>query len=157
MLHRDYLMRQIEQLSQVLARVLFKKSNQEYEEALQAIDEAFAQELNHNVQDLRQLPVDQLVEVCSTSEGLFPQLALRVADLLYQDGKIRAKQENDRQACPSFVRALALYVETVFCGASTLPWDLFDKVNRLLAITQECKMPETLVHRVQKLKKDGRL
>lgn len=151
MLHRDYLMRQIEQLGQVLARVLFNKSNQQYDAAIEEIDQAFSNQLGHGLSDLRHLSIDELVTLCSTTEGLSAELTLRVGDLLYEDGKIRARQGDGSATCPSFIRALALYAEVVSRGDEALPWDIFQKIERLREAVDACDQPDALVRRLDRL------
>jgi hypothetical protein len=152
MLHRDYLMRQIEELGQVLAQVLFNKSNQQYDEAIEAIDRVFSEQLGHGLSDLRHQPIDQLIRLCSTPEGLSEDFTLRVADLLYEDGKIRERRSDGDAGCRSLVRALALYAEAVIRGDDTLPWNIFQKIESLRSRVERCEQPEGLRERLQNLR-----
>lgn len=151
MLHRDYLMRQIEQLGQVLARVLFNKSNDHYDAAIEEIDQAFSEQLGHGLSDLRHLPIEELISLCSTAEGLSEDLTLRVADLLYEDGKIRERQIEGADGCASLIRALSLYLEAVVRGDDALPWDIFQKIENLRSTVSRCAHPEALTRRLARL------
>ncbi len=151
MLHRDYLMRQIEQLGQVLARVLFNKSNGQYGAAVEEIDQAFSNQLGYGLSGLRNLSIDDLLNLCRTSEGLSEDLTLRVADLLYEDGKIRADHREDSDSCPSYVRALALYAEAVIRGDEALPWDILQKIERLRNAVDDCDVPDAVSRRLEQI------
>jgi len=61
MIQRDYIVRQIQQFTQALARVLFRKEQHEFEEALAEIQTTGQLHLQLNLNNLRVVTHDDLV------------------------------------------------------------------------------------------------
>lgn len=130
MIQKDVLMRQIQMLTQALARVLFKKSAGQQGAAQQIIAEALG-ELDgvDRVSDLRERPVEDVLDLCRSEAGGFsPDFALAVADLLREDGDLLAMQERDAEACASYERALALYRRAEADEHAAVPMDFAARV-----------------------------
>ena len=146
MIHRDFLMRQIQQMTQALATVLTRQRQGQTEEALQEIDRAFRQAVAGEYTPPDALPVDELIAACSTSEGFVAEKGLAVADLLAAQGDARADRDDAEGACASRVRALALYLEAT--RSDILRLDLYDRIDQLEAQTEECDRPASVQQRL---------
>jgi len=129
MITRDFLLRQIHQLAQVLARVLSLKSDQQPDQALQEIDRAF--------QDLPGLDVllhatatrDELLALCRSDDRFHSEKALALADLLVERALLVEEEQKS-----GFKYALWLYEAAVSEGGAALPLDIRERIAWLREI-----------------------
>lgn len=134
MLHRDFLMRQIQQavqvLLQALASVLRLKAEERYDEAIQRITDVFG-EIDLTPRPVGELNAQELLDLCSTSQGFQVDLALSIADLLREEGEILRLQGRDELACASEEKALALYRRAIKTEGAAMPMDIHTKMSGL--------------------------
>ena len=94
MLTRDFLVRQIHQLTQVIAAVLFQKRAGHPDEAQQALAEGIEEALGYALSDLHALDREAVLDLCHQDGAFLAEKALALADLLHedatQDGRERA-------------------------------------------------------------------
>ena len=119
MITRDFLLRQIHQLVQALAVVLFHKKAAQYDQAQEALTEAVEEALDVRFEELRQLPRDEVLALCTTGGTLSPEKAVALADLLRED-----ETEVGRE------RALWLY-EAALDSGGTVPFDIHERIAAL--------------------------
>ena len=132
MLHKDFIMRQIQQAIQVLlqafASVLKLKSEERYEEAIQRINEAFGK-IELTPRPVRELSPDELIEMCSTPQGFDAELALSIADLLKEEGEMLEMTGEREMACASSEKSLALYRKALSTEGAAMPMDIHAKMS----------------------------
>ena len=119
MITRDFLLRQIHQLVQALAVVLFHKKAAQYDQAQEALTEAVEEALDVRFEELRQLPRDEVLALCATGGTLSSEKAVALADLLRED-----ETEAGRE------RALWLY-EAALDSGGTVPFDIHERIAAL--------------------------
>lgn len=131
MFQKDYLMRQIQQMAQVIAQVLFHRRNDEPGEALEVIDQSL-QELPGLDAYLREdLERDDVLDACTSDDGAFnAEMAVTVADVLRERGEILAAR-NDGSSITWLRYAVWLYEAALEKGGSAVPWDIHAKITRL--------------------------
>lgn len=114
-LHRDFLMRQIQQLVQVLLQVLFNKQQGNHDEARTILDEGLKSTFDADLNQLLSMDRDTFMELCSPSSAFHAGLAVALADLLREEGTL-----------PALQRARWLYQTSISTGAAvsldTLEW-----------------------------------
>lgn len=125
MISRDFILRQVEQLTQALAVVLFHKRAGRHDEAQAALDEALASVTELEPEALRQLDRTALLAQCSAGDALVPDKAIAVADLLYEDETAEGHQ-----------RALWLY-DAVLEAGGAVPLDIHERLASLRASLSE--------------------
>lgn len=134
MLHRDFLIRQIQQaiqvLMQALARVLNLKEQQRYADAVEQIHLVFG-ELDFSPRPVGELNAKQLVDLCSTPQGFQVDLALSIADLLREEGDALRQLERNDLACASEEKALALYKTALRMEGAAMPLDIHARMSSL--------------------------
>lgn len=84
-LHRDFLMRQIQQLIQVLMQVLFKKQEGQHEEARTILSEGLVANFDTDLDALLAMDQAAFMELCSPSNAFHAGLAVALADLLREE------------------------------------------------------------------------
>ena len=119
MITRDFIVRQIHQLAQVLAVVLLHKRAGRQEEAQQTIAEGLEDALGLSLAALYDLDRASLLARCTSGTTFFPEKALALADLLREDAT-RAGRE----------RALWLY-EAARDAGEIVPLDIDARIADL--------------------------
>jgi hypothetical protein len=114
-------MRQVQQLAQVLAQVLFHKRTGDIEEAQQALSEALSGTIGLDLETLRTMSKEEIAEHRSSGGALSGDLTIAVADLLRED----ATPEGRR-------RALWLY-EIALSSGEVVPYDIAERIDALRA------------------------
>ena len=125
MITRDFLLRQVHQLTQVLAAVLFHKRAGREEIAQEALDEGLRDALGLSLDELLQLRKEELLAVCRHSESLSPEKALALADVLREDESLAGQE-----------RALWLY-EAARDAGDLVPYDIADRIADLRRSLEE--------------------
>ena len=111
MIHKDYIMRMIQQLSTVLMKILFNKETQNYDQAQAEIDEAYGELLGWDPILARGSSAEEILFKLQTPSGLDTERAMVVAELLREEAEIRELQFGlDSEVLDLYARALVLYV-----------------------------------------------
>jgi len=131
MLSGDFLMRQVHQLAQVLARVLVRRQTEDVHEALEELAEAWKQDPLLGASDPAALPREDLFAACSLDGRLLPDKALVVAELLAVQGDLLAESGQPAAAHEAWTRALWLYEASRNAPGATLPFDIFERIDQL--------------------------
>jgi hypothetical protein len=131
MFQQDYILRQVQQLIQVLARVLELRTTSLLDEARDEIHNALKHIFDRSPMEISQLSDDQLIELCSSDSMLQAELALAFADLLKQEGMLCNEEGRDADARRYWKKTRVLY-EAVLKKSDTIPLDVYDKINTLI-------------------------
>lgn len=116
MITRDFLLRQVYQLTQVLTAVLFHKRAGRDEVAHEALEEGLRDALGLGLAEILQLGKVETLAICAHGERLSPEQALALADVL-REVESRAGQE----------RALWLYEAARDMG-EIVPIDIDERI-----------------------------
>ncbi len=119
MIQKDIILRQVQQLAQALAMVLFNKKERRPELAENHITQALRGVFGRDRADLLIMTKDELVEMCSPGNVYSPDLALALADLLREDGEPEARE-----------RAGWLYRAALESG-ELVPLDIHERITNL--------------------------
>lgn len=134
MLHRDFLIRQIQQAVRVLmlalARILKLKDEERYEQAIEEVKLIFG-ELDFSPRPVGELTAQELVDLCTTPQGFQVELALSIADLLREEGDALRHLERNALACASEAKALALYKTALRMEGAAMPLDIQTRMSSL--------------------------
>lgn len=132
MIRRDYIMRVVQEMVQVLARVVFLKSRQENDQALREIDAALNGLAQPGTGSTGEFSVDQWIELCRKHEQAASGLMVTVADLLRERGELFARQNQPEPAQRARVLALGLLLEALLNGETYVTLERVAKVDLLL-------------------------
>jgi len=94
MFTRDFVMRQIQQLSQVLALVLMKKRLKQPEEAREVISQGMNDALESDLDQILLLNREDTIDLCKKNGHFVSDLAVSIADLLKEDGSGEALERS---------------------------------------------------------------
>lgn len=112
-LHRDFLMRQIQQLVQVLLQVLFNKQEGRHEEAQTILNEGLKATFKADLDELLSMDKDAFMELCSPSSAFHAELAVALADLLRVEGSAAAVDRAQWLYQASIMQGAALSLEAL--------------------------------------------
>lgn len=123
MIQRDYIVRQVMQLSQAIAQAIFRIQKQEYQEALDELQQSGQQFMGLDVSDVTALEVDALKLQAGEHLDL-------VAELFHLQGHCFRAEGYQEAAHRSYELALACYLDSPKSQA-----DLIDPLIEELNIT----------------------
>lgn len=134
MITRDYILRQIQQLVQALARVMMLRSTQQDEEAMIEVDRALNELPELGVLIRSDLNRDDVLTTCGTGNNFNPEKALAVADLLVEKAEL---VEDGVLRMRNLRYALWLYEAALATPAVAIPMDLYDRISWLKNLLDE--------------------
>lgn len=127
---QDFIMRQVQHLTQLLQHILFKKKQKQYDEAIEQIQGAFQGLTKNHPKSFSELTLDETLDLFVQDDTFETDLALAVADLLVEEGELlREKQFSKAQKCN--LQALLLYKRALRDTSATLPLELHSKISEL--------------------------
>lgn len=130
-------MRQIQQATQVVQRLLGLREDEQYEQAQKEVDEVLDELLDPGSEseeqfDLSDLSDDRLIDHCRGADGtLSTDLAVALAELLEQRELISAELGDEEAARNSRRFALTLYERSMEQENAALPLNVVSRVERL--------------------------
>lgn len=119
MIERDFVLRQVQQLVQVLAQVLLHKRDQQDDRAQTTLAQGIEGVLGLSLDGVRGLSREDLLAACAAEGQLSGDKAVAVADLLRED-----------EAASGRVRALWLY-EAALASGEAVPFDVYERMEAL--------------------------
>jgi hypothetical protein len=115
MIHRDYIMRFIDQLIQVLSKILFNKDNQNYKAALEEIHVTYKSLLGFDPHLIHSLTDSEIIALLKIGERFEVEKCYAIANLLKIEAEI-LEEHDFSTAYPLFQKSLSLFIETVISG-----------------------------------------
>ncbi len=131
MIRRDYILRMVAELAQVLARVISLKSRQEYEQALREINSALRELRDGDAGPPHELTLADWIALCRKHEQAASGLMIAVADLLKEQGDALMAQDKPAAGTGSRNLALGLFLEALLNGETFVTAELLAKVEGL--------------------------
>jgi hypothetical protein len=147
MIRRDYILRMVQEMVQMLARVMFLKSRREYDQALSEINQALRQ-LGAEVGGQASLSVEDWIALCRKHEPSAAGLMMATADLLREQGEVLTLQEKPAEGHCSRVASLTLFLEAILTGETFISAELLAKVETLIDLTRGAARPTALWLRI---------
>ncbi len=127
---QDFLMRQIQYLTQVLQQILFKKNQNQYQEAVQEIQNALKKLARDKPKEFGELSLRETLHVFVSDDKFHSELAISAADLLVEEGDMLGnKSFSSSQKCYS--QALILYKKSLLHEEAAVPLNVRDIIKQL--------------------------
>lgn len=108
MFKRDYFMRQIEQMTVVLHRILFNKEHIPLETAEQQLDEASRHLLGLNIRSLQALSSKDILDLLSYHGSVDTAKALVLSDMFVGQGDLLGRHEQTEEAFHPYLKSIDL-------------------------------------------------
>ena len=121
MLEKDYIMRMIQQLSIVLAKIIFNKEIKNYEQALLEIDKSLNSLLGLNRIKIAEMTENELFDYLDKIGGENAEKYFVLAELLREEGEIcELNNRGDFLTSLYYEKAFTFYIQA-FCYNDTCP------------------------------------
>lgn len=134
MLQRDHIMRQIQRFTEVMAQVLLRKQNRQYDEAHAEIQRAGELFLGFDPRAAMRYDYPGLVASLYTGTALDAERGALAAELFRQQGDLFALEDLPDNAAQSHHLALRLYLEVYTRDAYFRSPDTIARIDALLAV-----------------------
>jgi hypothetical protein len=127
---QDFLMKQIQYLTQILQQIIFKKNQNQHQEAIKEIQDAFQRLTKDHPKQFHELNLDETLDIFMINGQFQSELAVAVADLLVEEAKIRREKSYSKsQKCQ--LQALLLYKKTLIDKSAAVPLNIREKIEEL--------------------------
>ena len=113
MSQRDYILRLAEEVGRALAQVIYHKQRQDYQGALNFIDEQFKQTLGMGAGFIHSAPEETLLAMLTSLGVLNTEKCWLLATLLKAEGEIYELQENESDSYYSYLKSMNLFLEVL--------------------------------------------
>lgn len=130
-------MRQFGSMALVLAHILGLRKSAQYDQALQAVDQALETLLGLRADLLNRLDDEKILDALTINGHLDEERLALVAELYYQQGEIWLSLNQPDLANQSFTRSLSFYLETANLAA---PEDLQSLVEPLDGLSRKLNL-----------------
>lgn len=127
---QDFIMRQIQYLTQILQQIIFKKNQNKHQEAVDEIQDALQEITKDDPKEFNELSLQNTLDIFLTEDKFQSELALAVADLLVEEGEMLQDKSFDRSQ-KSNQQALLLYKKAKQDNNAAVPLDIQQKIQQL--------------------------
>lgn len=148
MIRRDFVLRSIQQLTQVLARVLHLKDRQEYEQALREVGQGLREFGGAEPGAAPARSIEDWIALCRKHPDSAGGLMLSVADLLTEQGELFLRDQRVAESTHARTLALGLLIEAMLTEECFVTVDLVTKVDVLIEQSRETPLPSAVVRRL---------
>ncbi len=129
MLTRDYIMRLINTLVKVLAKVLFRKDAKDYEGALQQIDKAVVELLGFDGKFMRSVSNKQLVELFGLEQATFTAKCYTAGVLFKEEAEVLELQGKEDESLNMYVKSFNIFIEGLKKSPKMIEPEHYEKIN----------------------------
>jgi len=131
MIRRDYFMRMVQEMAQVLARVISLKHRQEYDRAMAEISAALKSLREDSDASPQDPTLADWIQLCQKHGPAASGLLVAVANLLKEQGDMQTLRMGATAGNSSHKLALGLFLEALLNGETFVSGELLDKVEQL--------------------------
>lgn len=141
MYQRDYLMRMIEQVTDVLGQVMGLRRRKEHHEAQRVIDDLFDRRFRLNGRLVQSLSAKDLAAMLTVNGTTDTASLEAVARLVKEHGDIEDELGNEGARYARYCKALDLYLHLAVAARETRLGDAREAVRELLALLSPYELP----------------
>ncbi|MBY0013175.1 DUF6483 family protein [Paenibacillus typhae] len=141
MFRRDYIVRMIEDMTAMVAKVFTLKQEKKITEALWEVDELLNRHFRLNSRLLNSLSVEDIIEMFRLGGVIESDKLQGVARLLKEEGSIFAAAGNQEAALFRSMRSLHLFLYADLHGADRELLDMTREIDELLQETEGYQLP----------------
>lgn len=141
MFRNDYILRMVEEMTQMISKVFDLKQERKHTEALWEIDELLSKEFPVNSRLLNSLTTEDITDMFRFGTTVESDKLQSVAYLLNEEGKIYMELGQIDEGLTRFKKSLHLYLVAEFHGANKELIYLPDQINNLLNQIKDYRLP----------------
>lgn len=141
MLRRDYLVRMIEDMTEILGKVFALKQEKKTVEARTELDELYKRQFRLNSQLLGTLAAKDIVQMFRTGGEIEADKLQSLARLLKEEGELLISSGERDEGISRWMKSLHLYLTSALSGADRSLWDWENKIAELRPLLKEYRLP----------------
>ncbi|WP_379131377.1 DUF6483 family protein [Paenibacillus sp. sgz500958] len=141
MFRRDYIVRMIEDMTQMVAKVLNLKQERKTTEALWEIDELLNRHFRLNSRLLNSLSVEDIIEMFRMGGMMEVDKLQGVARMLQEEAGVYKEKNEQYEAVTRLMKALHLYLYSDLHGADRKLLQLTDLIDEVLSEVSIYQLP----------------
>lgn len=127
MFKQGFIMRQIQQFTDAIQQIIAKKKEGEEQEAQDLIEQLLTELQEDDKDNFHSLTLDETISVLEHDGQFNAELALSVADLLYEKGQLTESSVSTT----SYMQALVLYQKAMTDPEVAFPLQAMQKIERI--------------------------
>ena len=136
MLQRDYLMKMTQLLVAVLAKVLFHKEKNNFDDAQQELESAAKSMVGIDLKLISILSIGDILQLMKTSD-VYAGRCLVSAELLKEYGDILIEKGKPEDSADIYHKSLCLYIEAMLTKEVPYRVDYYPKINFLISLSNK--------------------
>ncbi len=141
MIHRDYIMRMIEQLNKVLSKILFNKEVKQFDNALVEIQTSGEKFLGVKWRIIEQLSSDDIISLLKIGGELNVGKAIVAASLLKEEAEVFELLDKKDESWRVYLKAFSLFVEILMVETTD---DIINKTKFVMKKIDEYDLPANI-------------
>lgn len=141
MLRKDYLVRMIEEMLDVIGQVFGLKQQNKLIEAMWKLDDLYKAQFRLNSKMIGSLSARDLVEIFRTGGKVEADKLQSLARLLQEEGDIYIAQGRQDEGLFRHMKSLHLYLAADLHGADRSLWDMEKETAKLLSRLKDYRLP----------------
>lgn len=128
----DYILRMIDEMTQMVAKVLALKQDRKHIEALWEIDEQLSKQFRLNSRLVDSLTVKDIMDMHSLQGIVEAEQLQGIALLLHEEGKVKLEMGDREQGLKSLLKGLHLFLYAEQQGADSQAFQLDQRVDEIM-------------------------
>ncbi|WP_410512350.1 DUF6483 family protein [Paenibacillus sp. BR2-3] len=146
MFRRDYILRMVEDMTQMIAKVLTLRQERKTTEALWEIDELLNRHFRLNSRLLNSLSVEDIIDMFRMGGGLEADKLQGVARMLQEEAVIYREKKEEYAAVSGRMKALHLYLYADLHGADRKLLQIKQEIDKVMAEVAAYRLPLKTEH-----------
>ncbi|KOP66509.1 hypothetical protein AMS62_15610 [Bacillus sp. FJAT-18019] len=143
MFRRDYLVRLIEDMTQMIAKVFSLKQERKHTEALWELDELFKRQFRLNSELLRSLSAADIEQLFRNHGYLEADKLQSATRLLEEEASLLLELEREEEAIMLYIKVFQLYLKSALQGADLKLLGLEERIDMVKEQLKAYALPET--------------
>lgn len=141
MTQRDYILRMFEEMSRVIAQMVYNREMKDYQASHELIDEQFKQTLGMGSGFILSLSDETLLSMLTTLGALNVEKCWLVALLLKAEGDLYADEQDESKSYYSYLKSCNLFLEALYNQNERHDIEKIPEIEELLNKLEEYELP----------------
>ena len=141
MAQRDYILRMFEEMSRVIAQIVYQREIKDYQATHDLIDEQLKQTVGMGSGFLHSLPDETLLSMLTTLGTLNIEKCWLIAMLLKTEGDLYAEELDENKSYYSYLKACNLFLEALYNQNQHRDIEKIAEIEDLLKKLEDYELP----------------
>ncbi|HEX7734299.1 MAG TPA: DUF6483 family protein [Ktedonobacteraceae bacterium] len=141
MTQRDYILRMFEEMSRVIAQIVYQREIKDYQASHELLDEQFKQTLGMGSGFLLSLPDETLISMLTSLGVLNLEKCWLVAILLKAEGDLYTDEQDENKSYYSYLKSCNLFLEALYSQHYLHELEEVEEIEELLPKLEDYELP----------------